>query len=186
MKLYEIAGPADLQDYVNYLFEDETINEGVLSSLKDAFSTVAAGITKAWTESNKKGRYNDVILGDLYKQELNAVKTSAAALPENVRQKLAQILKRWDINISAGVDLSRNNFKRYCICKLVRLCLFIASQLKNNGVMWLLGLITNTTILSLIQLIFDGKDAKSVFGGVKQTMSQIKILSKEVENRPNN
>ena len=179
MKIHELLDKSecdDLLEHVQCLFANDTyLNEGILSNLQNAFVGAAQAIKRAWAESNKKSTFNDNTLSELYKGALTNLSTTLSKLPQPVKTKIETFLAKYDIKFS-GVDISRNNFKRYCVVQVTR-ALLALTNLPERILMTLVDAFVSGGTATLINVLMNAKDSKSLFGALKELFSHVKKIT---------
>lgn len=176
MLVSELLSNFDLVEEFERAWKHELLAEGILDSVKNAFSSVANTFSQVYQKSNTKSGLNDTILRAIYLQELAKLQEALQAAPSAISNKLKPLLEKAGIKISGGVDLSRKNLNRIMVIKIVRVILFAMKQMKDNGLQWILSSVVSGGILSIVSLIMDAKDYKEIGSEFISSSKQIKTL----------
>lgn len=162
-----------------YSSRNEILNEGIFSDLL----TVGREINKA---SNSKNKINDTIFRKRYVDAKTDLKKELQSLPADMQSKIKNILSKY--GIKDGVDISRDNIKRYIIVALFLLAL---KALKKNIEQNFSNLITSVlTYISgplgiLVDAILNSKDYLDLAKNVKNSIISMNRLYTDVKAEAN-
>lgn len=176
MKLHELKAPTSLTEQIDLIWEDkENLDEGIWDTMRSGFSQISNSYNTIRKNVDQKGELNDVVLRKIYIQELDKFKDAYDIAPEKVKTVVDGWLSKAGIKIS-GVDTSRKNFNRIMILKVLRLIMFTVSQMRDNGVQWLISTAVSGGISTIVGLLMNAKDVKSVGAEMVNTSKQLKTL----------
>lgn len=185
MKLHELQSPpSSLLEELNQVWEDrESLDEGIWDTLKGGFTQIGSAFNTIKKNVNQKGELNDRVLRQIYLHEMGEFKKAYNAAPQKVKAQVDRWLEKAGIRMQ-GADLSRKNFNRIMILKVLRLILFTAAQLRDNGIVWLLSTVVTAGVGNIIGLLLNAKDVKSVGAELVNTSKQLKTLFDNAKDQP--
>lgn len=183
MKLHELqAAPTLLEELDGVWLDRESLDEGVFDTLKAGFTQIGTAFNNLKQAANSKGELNDKVVREMYLQELDKFREAFDAAPDRVQGQAAKWLAKAGIKMQ-GADLSRKNFNRIMVLKVLRLVLFTVAQMRDNGIVWVLSSLATAGIGTVISLIMNAKDAKSVGRELVNTSRQLKVLFDKAKNQ---
>lgn len=175
MKLYELQA-SGLVEEINLVWaQQDQLDEGVWDSLKAGYTQIATAVTQVQKSSNAKGELNDKVLRQMYRAELEKFEEAYSIAPQKVKAVVEKMLAKAGIKLD-GVDLSRKNLNRIFVLKVLRLILFTVSQLRDNGIQWIISSVVTAGIGNIVGLLMNAKDVKDVGVEVINTSRQLKTL----------
>lgn len=176
MQLLELHLSPDIARQLALLSEDsEQLDEAIWDTLKTGFAHISTAISTVARSSGTKSGLNDDVLGKIYRDELAKFKGSADKLPAPASQRVWALLSKADIK-PTGVDLSRKNLNRILIVKIMRMVVYTMTQMRDNGVEWLLTSAVSGGLGTIISLLMNAKDYKALMYEFSNSMRQIKAL----------
>lgn len=185
MKLHELKLQSPtLVEELNLVWADQDqLDEGVWDTLKTGYQQIANTVSQVKKSSNSKGELNDKVLRLMYTTELDKFQDAYTAAPPKVKAAVAKWLVKAGIRIN-GPDLSRKNLNRIVVLKVLRLVLFTVSQMRDNGIQWILSSVVTAGIGNIIGLLMNAKDVKDVGVEVVNTSKQLKTLFDKANEPP--
>jgi hypothetical protein len=176
MKLHELQSAPALLEEINQVWQDqEALNEAVWDTLKSGFAQIGSAFNTIKKAANNKGELNDKVIRQMYVQELGKFREAYDIAPDKVKGQVDKWLAKAGIKMQ-GVDVSRKNFNRIMVLKVLRLILFTMAQMRDNGIQWVLSTVVSGGIATIVTLLMDAKDAKAVGSEIVNSSKQLKIL----------
>jgi len=188
MKLHELKTPQpSLLEELDQVWEGrENLDEGIFDTLKSGFNQIGTAFTNLKTAANNKGELNDKVIRQMYLQELEKFRGVYDRMPEKIKDQADKWLVKAGIKLQ-GIDVSRKNFNRIIVLKVLRLVLFTVAQMRDNGIQFLLSTVVSGGMLNIISLLMNANDAKSVGAELINSSKQLKLLfdkAKETSGNP--
>lgn len=172
----ELQEGVALDEQIRIVFENRgQLDEGIWDVLKTGFNQIAGVVSKVAKSNNTKSSLNDVTLGGMYQDELQKLKASVDKLPDQAQQALWKLLAKGGVKPS-GVDISRNNLNRLVLVKIMRLVVFTMTQMRDNGIEWILSSVVSGGLGMIVSALMGAKDLKSISLEVSASASQLKTL----------
>jgi hypothetical protein len=186
MKLSELYPPqinSTLSEEIALIFQDrEQLDEAIWDSLKIGFSQIITAIGTIAKTANTKSQLNDSTMRKIYTDELAKLKTNMEKLPLKANSVIWTLLLKFEIKPS-GIDLSRKNLNRIIVVKLMRLVVYIMSQMKDQGIEWILSSVVSGGLSTIISLLMNAKDYAGIATELSNSARQLKTLFDKAQIR---
>ncbi len=164
-----------LEELDIFLDPSTQLNEGVFDNISNGFKMVANVFSKVASSSGKKNSLNDDTIQGIYKTELAKTKQQVDELPQKVQGKVTNLLAKHGIKFGS-VDLSRQHLNRIAILKVMRFIIFGISQMKDNGIEWILTSLATGGLGTIVSAIMAAKDVGSIAKELVSSSAEVKAL----------